>query len=634
MEAGADAGVGLAYHPEVSRLECVYQAAPVAHTAPEYRISIYQVQRKRVGCPVMPLSQLPRSAAFVVTAVGALLFAIQYPHGHETAHAAAARNAWYSCAEQARTHRQFTRTYELVSNVCQQHSPSWTSSCRDLLCAASYRQLQTLTGAPVEPGEKGESKGGLPPELVPFAQPSVETLSNSPRKVVAHWHQFPISRSPAGPVGDPYATDDRFRLRPLARPARSEPDWLLSDAKVEIKWAADIGIDAFFVNMYYEDQKNPYSWPHYITMLKAAGALNTPFGIAPNIDCSNGTDDGVGVANAIAEILWRSGVFFSPNQFKVNGKFIVGSYMANNCTVRFWRDLKRTLQRRGLEPGLMCVFLGGAYRSEYDSVCDIWSDWGSRNPMQAAKSDYSTRYAQVAGREPIAAAILHGDVRYHHGCEDCYPSADEQRGSETLRTNWEEAINTGASWAQLVTWNDIYEHSQAYPNTAEQYAMYDLSAYYIGLFKAGKPLVINKDAIYYFHRLAAVPAGTMPLLRAGKWDNIIEVVAFLTAPATIEIITDEGETRADVTAGMQVVTAPLPSSGKPKFQIVRDGNVVVGTESAFTVGPMPQQNDVIYRGGGSLRTLYGQSHPAAPVCELGTPDQCLLHPGEPVWLAR
>lgn len=493
----------------------------------------------------------------------------------------------------------------------------------------------TISAAPI-PTVQTAGGGALPASLIPFVQPPLSTLQNSKKLVVAHWHQFPISRDKGAGTSDSYSrmqssaidNNGTVRLRPLPRPARTEADWKLADAKIDIKWAQNIGVDAFFVNM-FTDQANPWAWPMYTTYLKAARELNTGFKVAPNVDCMGAGSSGTNMANNIISHLKNQGQFDNPNMFKHNGKFMVGSFNASRCSTQYWTDLKNTFRSAGLDTNLMCVFLGGAYRSEYDGVCDVWTDWGFRDPWSAPSGNWNTRYSAAAGREPIAAAISHGDTRYKSE-----NNAYEQRGSEALRLTWEEAITTGADWAQFVTWNDIGEHSQAYPNTAEQWAFYDLSAYYIAWFKTGQKPVINKDAIYYSHRIAKVPSGKMPSLRAGSWSNLVEAVAFLTAPATVEIITSEGTTKKDFEAGVQVLTAPLPASGKPRFRIVRNNNPVVDITSAFGVGPMPAINDIIYRAGGSLRTIYGASNPPSSICQSSDADTCLMTPGEPVWLAK
>jgi hypothetical protein len=509
----------------------------------------------------------------------------------------------------------------VLGYVCQRRGEAWKCGCSDVPCREQRWQMQ-LISAPAE---------GPAPELIPFAQPPLSTLQASDRLVVAHWHQFPISREKVGAEADSYAgaleRDDgamSIRLRPLGRPARSDPDWALADAFVDIRWAQAIGVDAFLLNV-ATDMRNPWAWPAYTRFLKAAAQLGTGFKIAPNIDCVS-PGGGRAMAETILARLGQASQLASPSQLRVNGKFVVGSFYANNCGVPYWSEFKAAMKAGGLDPFLVCVMLGGAYRAEYDPVCDAWSDWGRRDPWSAASSDYAGRYAGARG-EPIMAAISHGDIRYGRGGNIAY----EQRGSQTLRINWEEAIGTGADWAQLNTWNDIGEHAAFYPNTAQQFAVYDLSAYYIAWFKTGAPPPIVRDGLYYFHRIARVPPA--PQLRFGSWLNEVEAVAFLTAPATVEIVTDAGTARGDFPAGVHVLTAPLPATGRPRFRIVRNGATVAEVTSAFAVGPMPDRNDVVYRSGGSLRADT-RAAAAEQVCRGGDPDACLMHPSEPVWLAR
>lgn len=373
--------------------------------------------------------------------------------------------------------------------------------------------------------------------------------------------------------------------------------------------------------------RNPWAWPAYTRFLQAAAKLGTGFKIAPNIDCVS-PGRGRGMAETILTRLKEAGELSSPSQLRVGGRFVVGSFYANNCGVPYWTEFKAAMKAGGLDPFLVCVMLGGAYRAEFDGVCDAWSDWGRRDPWSAAGSDYARRYAGAKG-EPIMAAISHGDIRYKKDGNIAY----EQKGSQTLRINWEQAIATGAHWAQLNTWNDIGEHAAFYPNTAQQFAVYDLTAYYIAWFKTGAPPPITRDAVYYFHRVARVPPA--PQLRFGSWANEVEAVAFLTAPATVEIVTDEGVTRGDFPAGMHVLSAPLPAAGKPRLRIVRGGATVAEVTSAYAVGPMPPRNDVVYRSGGSLRASAAAAQGSADrVCREAGPDACLMHPAEPVWLAQ
>lgn len=498
--------------------------------------------------------------------------------------------------------------------------------------------VRYYSSKPVPPPPSGEANvDGLPSNLIAFNQPSRETLQSSPKKVFAHWHQYPISRNKEGPTGDWYSAFSRVRTLPLRRPARTsggDTEWRIEDALFDIQQARRIGVDAFFVNMYREDQTNPWAWPMWDYMLKAASRDNKGFKVAPNFDCSGGGDasQGTALANMASNWLDAIGEKNSAHHMKVDNKFIVGTYWVNNCQPQHYSNFKSRMSELGMPVFLVCV-MSGPYNSAYDSVCDAWSNWGERGADAAVNLNYTSpsEFGTKAGIEPIMAAISVGDVRYPVG--DTH-RADEQKGFGTLANTWGEAIGL-TDWAQLVTWNDIGEHSHFYPGTGMGYSQYDLTAFYIAWFKTGVMPAINKDAIYYSHRIANVPSGSgMPNLRSGSWANNVYAVFMLTDTATVQIITASGTTQQQLAAGVHTISAPMPLSGRPRFKIIRNSQTVVDVTSSYNIAAMPTPNDVVYRGGGSLRTIYGQSNSASTVCASGTADQCLNVNSEPVWLAK
>ncbi len=336
--------------------------------------------------------------------------------------------------------------------------PRTASICGLLVCLLAVVCGADCSGGTAEVVVGTGTPQPLPPEVIPFAQPPLATMQASGKLVVAHWHQFPISRDKGSAERDSYARmlagdDDGMgiRLRPLGRPARSG-DWERADALVDIRWAQAIGVDAFLINL-ATDMKNWWAWPEYIRYLQAARQLGTGFRIAPNIDCVD-PESGRGMAEAIVAKLRDAGELASPSQLRVKGKFVVGAFYANNCGVPYWTEFKGAMKAAGLDPLLVCVMLGGAYRPEFDGVCDAWSDWGRKDPWSASASAYASRYAGVKD-EPIMAAISPGDVRYRRDETIAY----EQKGSETLRINWEEAIDDRRG---LGAARDLERHRRAF----------------------------------------------------------------------------------------------------------------------------------------------------------------------------
>lgn len=134
------------------------------------------------------------------------------------------------------------------------------------------------------------------------------------------------------------------------------------------------------------------------------------------------------------------------------------------------------------------------------------------------------------------------------------------------------------------------------------------AAYYIAWFKTGQAPPIQRDVLYYFHRIqpaAGRGLGTaQPGLFTLKWGRLvldeIELLAFLTRPGQIEIEL-AGNTRSlDAPAGITSLTMPL-HPGRPTFRLIRDGRNEIACESAFAIVDEAPYQNLLYHGGSSSR---------------------------------
>src|SRR5262249_42732584 len=154
---------------------------------------------------------------------------------------------------------------------------------------------------------------------------------------------------------------------------------------------------------------------------------------------------------------------------------------------------------------------------------------------------------------------------------------------------WAQARRRNAEYVHIITWNDYGEATEISPSSGTQFVFYDLAAYYVRWFKLGYPPLIRHDALYYLHRrqLLSAPsaingAATMHLRGATALSNHIELIAFLTAAATLEIEVAGHITRQKAPAGLAVIKAPA-NVGRPIFRIVRDGKIIISRPSDWTI---------------------------------------------------
>jgi len=198
----------------------------------------------------------------------------------------------------------------------------------------------------------------------------------------------------------------------------------------------------------------------------------------------------------------------------------------------------------------------------------------------------------------------------------------ENRGFEGMALEWETAIREGASWVEIVTWNDWGESSYVAPfGTPNQTSLWgghwgpllshvaylDASRYYIDWYKAGTPPRIVQDSLYYFYRLhpKTGPGLVKPddkakkMGRPGGADRLVDnvfVTSFLTAPAQLTIYSGSTEKRFDVKSGVEHVSMPF-APGKQRFVLTRGGKCITDKTGEHEISATDAWGDYNYFAG-------------------------------------
>lgn len=213
----------------------------------------------------------------------------------------------------------------------------------------------------------------------------------------------------------------------------------------------------------------------------------------------------------------------------------------------------------------------------------------------------STRALSLALRD--AGKIFMAPVTpYYRGL----PQGTNYRAFETsgfagMADEWRAAIESRATWVQIVTWNDWAESTYVAPTGGpRQKYVYDArfgpilshegylraSRHYIHWFKTGYPPPILRDELFFFYRLHPVARGDIadlewaasihgpPRTPQGPLVERIFACTFLTRPAFLTIGQDGREDRRRLPAGISFVDVPSVP-GQPRFTIVRDGHIVL-----------------------------------------------------------
>ncbi len=472
-----------------------------------------------------------------------------------------------------------------------------------------------------------------------FAMPSDAALHAGGSKVFAHrMANFPLSidnqpadqdyytlqyLDPTGEGGIHRAYGGFIRERPGAVPvaAGSDAEIAVAHQRREVRRAVSCGLDGFICNILTIWKGGVAStpgeinskglWTKTLLLLDAAQAEDPGFRIIPMAD-HDGWLSTLDAADQRTDLVWLVQQYagHATTMRLADGRIVVGAYLGlapvaertadATAKAAVWRGAIADLHDLGIEVALIpCCQDWQAYTTAFADVAWGFTDWGDRSPAGAAGFAGAAQTAHGLGKTWMAPIGL-SDVRPRA------LRAVESRASAAHRAAWTAARADGtpsaqADLVQVITWNDYSESSECAPSTGIQNAFAQLVAYHSLWFKQGAPPAIVRDRLVYFHRThrrAATPDPTaQPQLYS--WQGIavdeIELVAFLTAPATIQITSGGTTTSADVPAGLQILAAPL-AEGRPAFRIRRSGTTVVSCQSLWEVSDHITYQDPIYRG--------------------------------------
>lgn len=368
----------------------------------------------------------------------------------------------------------------------------------------------------------------------PFVQPAISSLRASSKKVFAHYFTpFPVSidnlpasadyyavqyMQPSGESGKFAGSGGFIKQRPLPRAVLNSTIWDQTDMTQDIRRAAALGIDGFALNLLASTGTH---WDRSLRMLDLAQATDTGFKLLLMPDMEAEFKGQPQNLLPVLRILARH-----PAAHRLaDGRLVLAPYNAQNQSVAWWTQLMSTLRAEGINVAFFPVFQNWqAYAPSYGPISVGLSDWGERSPganrswntAPAKAKTYNTMWMAPASPQDSRAK----DLPYW-----------EARNSENYRLMWENAINGGADWVQIITWNDYSEATEIAPSSGTQWSFYDLTAYYTAWFKTGVRPAVTRDALYYFHRkhasTATPQAGKQrsPYIRAAGSDSAVDVTS-------------------------------------------------------------------------------------------------------------
>lgn len=419
---------------------------------------------------------------------------------------------------------------------------------------------------------------------------------SSAKKVFAHYFTpYPVSLDNKAPASDYYTTNylnpdgENGKFKSVGgllrdRPAGRAPiagDFLLADAKSDVRAASAAGIDGFTVNVLGYTGTN---WARTMLMEQAAHEVGNGFVVVPMLD-----QTATGAAASVDTVVAKLAEFYAqPGAYRLSdGRYVLSSFKAEGKSIGWWKSVMSGLQtKHNVKVAFVGMFLhlSDSDIAAYAPISYGLSVWGVRNTYGIINGPEQAAQAHAAGTKwmaPIAVQdVRHNSLLYA-----------ESGNTETLRASWARAMSDKSEMVQMITWNDYSESTSFAPSAAHGHAWLDLNGYYIAQFKKGSAPTLIGDEVIVDHRTQSHL--TVPTVQTTKMDwtlsgtavkprDTAEVVVILALRSDVTFKVGSRTTTYDAPAGVSAWTVPL-APGDVSASVSRNGKVVRSVVSPYRV---------------------------------------------------
>lgn len=378
----------------------------------------------------------------------------------------------------------------------------------------------------------------------------------------------------------------------------------VADYQKEIQAAQAAGVDGFALNC-GSWTKEPYYKQRALLIYQAAKDLGTGFELLLSIDHATGISDAE-VKDMVETVREH------PNQFRYKGKPVVSTFAGDASKTRFLRktfgDSVVYVPFYYPKPAAEMPGQGQVEQvfNEHSADVDGFFHFGAAGTSAQMVKTNRRMAQQWKGSGKLFMA---GISPFYRGYGINY-RVFNYNGFEGVAQQWEGAIEDGADWVELVTWNDWGESSYFAPlpenapaaslwdghwgRLTSHKAYLDASLYYSTWFKTGRKPEISRDRLFYFYRLNPADvrankflndAGKLELAlpdNAKKLPDEVYVTVFLKSPAELTIHSGSTDRVFSLPEGVSHVSVEF-GCGPQRFVLKRGNAVVIDKTGEFEI---------------------------------------------------
>lgn len=381
-------------------------------------------------------------------------------------------------------------------------------------------------------------------------------------------------------------------------------DSSVEDYSQEILIAQSSGLDGFVLNCGGWSEAEPHYKARVTKIYEAAKQLETGFKLFISADMCCGL--------TLEEVKDMVDSFKAhPNQFKWEGRTVLSSFDG-------WSEFT-DFMHNGFDGAAEVFFIPFYYPqpAEENTGLDGLVQIYNANPTIDGYFSFGAagRPSEIIDSCRVAAEFwkskgklyMHPITPYYRGLRGNY-RVYEHEGFAGMMKQWINAIEVGADWVQIVTWNDWSEASYVVPfgpvnktdfrdgywgKLLSHEAYLGASEYFIQWYKSGVKPDILEDKVFYFYRLSSrevpwrgdvlgTPKGYPSNSRTLQ--DLLYCTAFLREAATLLVDLGGDVTTFELDAGVHNISVDM-RSGYPRFGLVRNGSLIIDKFGEMEIDP-------------------------------------------------
>jgi hypothetical protein len=286
----------------------------------------------------------------------------------------------------------------------------------------------------------------------------VQVTPPIPRLVLAHYH--------------PWYTSETWRDPQLAdRPLRLYSTDAQADVNNQAVQARDAGIDAFVVS--WQGLDNGFNDRRMRILLEAARTSGLRVCAYTETVVANPRNDATVPSDPRTMYEWLTDLVdrygAHPAYLRIAGRPVIFVYLASRIAQPDWVALMARLRSTGRDPLLIGDFVGSTLLEQFDGEYQYTNVLYGREALVAFNLAESLRVRtynllrQGDRRRFWVAAVTPGydDRRL---IDRATPRVVDRSNGSVYDAQWTTAIDTGADWAVVTSWNEWWENTQIEPS--------------------------------------------------------------------------------------------------------------------------------------------------------------------------